>query len=140
MQPILTYGVNIIAIILVIISMYFNAKRYNNIFSLPTSVINKKVKADNLKKLSNNRYVFYVLGALCLLNLFLPDGLLKFVVPGISIIIITNILLSLFEEIDQFNVTATEVNAIQDFRDKRREDVMNRSKAREEQAQKNREK
>ena len=57
MQLVLTYGVNIIAIILVIVSMYFNAKRYNNIFSLPTSVINKKVKADNLKKLSNNRYV-----------------------------------------------------------------------------------
>lgn len=136
MQPILTYGVNIVAIILVIVSMYFNAKRYNNIFSLPTSVINKKVKADNLKKLSNNRYVFYILGALCLLNLFFPDGLLKFVIPGISIVIITNILLSLFEEIDYFNVTAGEVSAIQDFKEKRREDVMNRSKAREEQSQK----
>ena len=138
MQPILTYGVNIIAIILVIVSMYFNAKRYNNIFSLPTSVINKKVKTDNLKKLSNNRYVFYILGALCLLNLFVPDGLLKFVVPGISIVIITNILLSLFEEIDYFNVTAGEVSAIQDFKEKRREDVMNRSKAREEQENKKR--
>ena len=137
MQLVLTYGVNIIAIILVIVSMYFNAKRYNNIFSLPTSVINKKVKADNLKKLSNNRYVFYILGALCLLNLFCPDGLLKVVIPGISIVIITNILISLFEEIDYFNVTASEVNTIQDFKEKRREDVMNRSKAREEQSQKN---
>ena len=137
MQLVLTYGVNIIAIILVIVSMYFNAKRYNNIFSLPTSVINKKVKANNLKKLSNNRYVFYILGALCLLNLFFPDGLLKFVIPGISIVIITNILISLFEEIDYFNVTASEVNTIQDFKEKRREDVMNRSKAREEQSQKN---
>lgn len=137
MQLVLTYGVNIIAIILVIVSMYFNAKRYNNIFSLPTSVINKKVKANNLKKLSNNRYVFYILGALCLLNLFFLDGLLKFVIPGISIVIITNILISLFEEIDYFNVTASEVNTIQDFKEKRREDVMNRSKAREEQSQKN---
>ena len=99
MKDWLILGSGIVAILLIIISMYFNARRYNNIFSLPNSVINKKVKEDNLKKLSNNKYVFYILGALCLLNFFLPNGLLKFIVPAIVIIITTNILISLFEHL-----------------------------------------
>lgn len=132
MKDWLILGSGIVAILLIIISMYFNARRYNNIFSLPNSVINKKVKEDNLKKLSNNKYVFYILGALCLLNFFLPNGLLKFIVPAIVIIITTNILISLFEEIDCFNVTVDEVNAVQDFKEKRNAEIRKRAKAREE--------
>lgn len=130
-QVLLIFGVNIISLILIVVAFYFNAKRYNNIFDLPTTVISKKVKNNNLKKLSDNRYAFYVLGALNLLNLFLPNGLFKFIVPGITVVVITNILISLFEEIDSFNVTAGEINIISDFKTKQREDVKNRAKKRE---------
>lgn len=130
-QALMILAVNIISLILIVVAFYFNARRYNNIFDLPTTVISKKIKNDNLKKLSDNRYIFYVCGALNLLNLFLPNGLFKFIVPGITVVVITNILLSLFEEIDSFNVTAGEINIITDFKEKRREDVKNRAKKRE---------
>lgn len=131
MQNIMIFAVNIVSLVLIVVTMYFNVRRHNNIFSLPTYVISKKIKNDNLKKLKNNSYIFYVLLALNVVNLFLPNGLLKFVLPAVSIVIVTNILIQLFEEIDTFNVSKEDVNVINDFKDKRNAEVRKRAKERE---------
>lgn len=136
MQNILIYGINIISIVVILFSLYFNIKRHKNISDLPTTVISKTVKTNNLKKLTKNKYVLSILGGLSLVNIFLPNGFGKFVIPAISLIVATNILIQLFEEIDTFNVSKGEVDLITEFKKKKRNDTLEKAKKREQQLNK----
>ena len=120
-----------ISFLLIVVSAFFNARRYNNIYSLPTSVISKATKKENLEKLKMNRYGFYIAAGLNVVNMLLPNGLLKFAIPAITIIFTTTVLISLFEEIDTFNVTKGEVDLMNDFHTKRKEEVLMKAKQRE---------
>lgn len=133
LQDIMIYVINVISLVVTLIALHFNIKRYGNISELPTTIISKNVKENNLKKLTQNKYVLYVLGALNFLNLFLPNGLTKFIIPAISLVVVTNILIQLFEEIDTFNVSKGEIDLISDFKQKQRQQTLEKAKKRESQ-------
>jgi len=131
MHNILIYAINIVSFIVTLFSLYFNIKRFKNISELPTTIISKSVKEKNLERLTQSKYVLMIFSALNLLNLFLPNGFAKFIIPAISIVVTTNLLLQLFEEIDTFNVTKGEVDLISEFKQKQRKETLQKAKNRE---------
>jgi len=131
MNNILIYAINIVSFIVTLFSLYFNIKRFKNISELPTTIISKSVKEKNLERLTQSKYVLMIFSALNLLNLFLPNGFAKFIIPAISIVVTTNLLLQLFEEIDTFNVTKGEVDLISEFKQKQRKETLQKAKNRE---------
>ena len=104
-QQILAIAVNIVAIIMIVVTAYLNANHYNFILPLSTRVISKDDIEDILKRLSNNRYAFYISGALNLLNLLLPIGLFKFIIPIITVLVMCAILNGIFSDSVDTEVT-----------------------------------
>lgn len=130
-QIFLIYIVNATSILLVLVSYYFNIKRHKNIEELPTTVISKSVKISNLNKLQKNTKIFKVALILNIINLLVPNGLLKFLLPALTIVLVSNILVQLFEEIDTFNITKGQIDMVDEFKEKRNQEIRQKIKERE---------
>ena len=131
-QQILAIAVNIVAIIMIVVTAYLNANHYNFILPLSTRVISKDDKEDILKRLSNNRYAFYISGALNLLNLLLPIGLFKFIIPIITVLVMCAILNGIFSDAVDTEVTEKDISAAEAYRREKREEIRNKAIARKE--------
>lgn len=123
---------NVISIILIIVTAYFNASRHNYILPLSTKIISKDDKEEMLKQFQNNRYVFYVAGALNILNLFLPSNIFKFIVPAITAMVMFTILSSLFVEIADNQVSEKDISAAEAHKRQKREEIRTKAIARKE--------
>lgn len=132
MQLNVTLIANIVSIILIIVTAYFNASRHNYILPLSTKVISKDEKDEMLKQFQNNRYVFYIAAALNILNFFLPDNMFKFIIPAITAMVMFTIMSSLFVEIADNQVSEKDISAAEAHKRQKREEIRNKAIARKE--------
>ena len=132
MQINATLIANVVSIILIIITAYFNASRHNYILPLSTNIISKDEKDEMLKQCQNNTYVFYIAGALNVLNFFLPNNMFKFIIPVITAMVMFTILSSLFVEITDNQVSEKDISAAEAHKRQKREEIRTKAIARKE--------
>ena len=123
-------GLSASSLLITIITYFFNTKRINDIRDLPTEMISKKDKKDNLVMLDKNKKILNIILILNAINLILPNTLFKLFIPSFTIVISTNLWIQLFDEIDTFSATKGEFNVILDYNKKQKEEVQKKAQER----------
>ena len=119
----ITIGICILSILASVVSAFITYRRIKQIDDLPEVAISAQEKEKYNETLT--RYIYVLLGAIILnvINIFLPDGLLKFVIPLVSVIIIGVILSSIMEDADAYDLKKDDVEVYLEEQEKRKEEI-----------------
>lgn len=109
-KAIITIIICVISILVSALSVHFTKKRITQIGELPKTVLSEDQKEENIKSLTIQLYVMLGGFVLSAINIFLPDGLLKFLIPILVILIVGYLLINIMAEIDAFDVKKDDVD------------------------------
>ena len=135
----ITIGICILSILASVVSAFITYRRIKQIDDLPEVAISAQEKEKYNETLT--RYIYVLLGAIILnvINIFLPDGLLKFVIPLVSVIIIGVILSSIMEDADAYDLKKDDVEVYLEEQEKRKEEIKRQKELMEAEQKKRRE-
>lgn len=135
----ITIGICILSILASVVSAFITYRRIKQIDDLPEVAISAQEKEKYNETLT--RYIYVLLGAIILnvINIFLPDGLLKFVIPLFSVIIIGVILSSIMEDADAYDLKKDDVEVYLEEQEKRKEEIKRQKELMEAEQKKRRE-
>lgn len=129
----------VIGIIISALSAFLIKKRINQINDLPTTILSTLEKEQQVASLNTRLYIALGCIGANVLNFILPDGLLKFMIPVVSVFVIGFIMSSTMEEADEFNVTKDEIDVYMEEQERRKKEADEQKKAMEEERKRRRE-
>lgn len=122
-KNIITLVICVIAIIISGVAVFLVRNRINQISQMPPEVFTRKEKETYLKELSIRLYIVLGFLVVSFINILLPDGLLKFIIPLLCAVVVGTLLSSIFEEVDSFDMTKDDVDIYLEEQEKRKNDM-----------------
>lgn len=135
----ITIGICILSILASAVSAFITYRRIKQIDDLPEVAMSAQEKEKYSETLT--KYIYILLGAVVLnvINIFLPDGLLKFIVPLVSVIVMGVILSSIMEDADAYDLKKDDVEIYLEEQERRKEEVKRQKELMEAEQKKKRE-
>lgn len=121
-KEIITLIICVLSILFSAIAMLLIRKRSQNLMSLPDSILSESDKEESANTLSKRIYVTIGCLGVSVVNAFIPDGTIKFMVPILAMIVAGLMLSSTMEEMDAFDFKKDDVDIYLDQQEKRREE------------------
>lgn len=113
-KTILSLIVCLISLIISAVATVIIRKRIVQIQDLPDTVIEEKERNNYVNTLTQKCYFTIIATVLNIINIFLPDSPLKFIVPALGIVICCYFLVGIMDEIDIFNVKKDDADVFQE--------------------------
>lgn len=121
-KEIITLIICVLSILFSAIAMLLIRKRRQNLMSLPDSILSENDKEESADTLSKRIYVTIGCLGVSVINTFIPDGTIKFMIPILAIIVAGLMFSSTMEEMDAFDFKKDDVDIYLDQQEKRKEE------------------
>lgn len=121
-KEIITLIICVLSILFSAIAMILIRKRSQNLMSLPDSILSENDKEESANTLSKRIYVTIGCLGVSVINTFISDGTIKFMVPILAMIVAGLMLSSTMEEMDAFDFKKDDVDIYLDQQEKRKEE------------------
>ena len=128
----LVLGVSIIAILLGVAAAFLNFRKHGEIKNIGLSAMSKSQKEKEMKRLQVSLIALGVVVLLSVINIFLPEGMYRFIIPVVTVVLSLNIVIGLFDDTDNSN-SKDDKDDYAEYKSRRDREIKEKAKIREQQ-------